>query len=286
MGQRIRVITDSLSDIPPEIAQRLGIRVVPIYLYINGISYRDDGNLDHKWFYDHLTQDTTLPQTAAPAAEEILSVYQTLVAEGAEEIVTLFMDSHLSSLSTNARLAAKQLVGGHVHIMETSQVSMGIGWMVIAAAEAAQQGASVADIADLVADMRQRTLLVGVLNSLEHLRRGGRIGWARARFGDMLQIKPLILFQEGEARLVGQVRTYRRALSWLVDWVREVAPLERLAFLHSHLDPAIVAQLCSDFSPYVPDANVMLVEVGPIFSTHVGPNGVGVALVRAKGTAC
>lgn len=281
MGQRIRIITDSLSDIPSEIARNLGIKVVPIYLFVNGKSYCDDGTLDHNWFYASLTQGRGLPQTAAPPAQEIFRAYQSLVEEGAEQIIGLFMASHLSSLVTNARLAAQELQGASVHIFETGQVSMGIGWMAIAAAEAAQRGATVAEIETLVTDLRKRTMVIGVLSSLEHLRRGGRIGWAQATFGDMLQIKPLIIFREGEARLLGQVRTYHRALHWLVDWVAGVAPLERLAFLHSHLDPAIVAQLCADFSPYVPDAEVLLVEVGPIFSTHVGPNGVGVALIRA-----
>lgn len=281
MSDRVRIITDSVADLPPEIARRLGIAVVPVQIFSGGQNHRDDETLDCDRFYESLQQDGPLPQTSALSDDEILHFYQTLAAEGAEEIIALFMAASLSSLGQYAQMAAARLEGVRVHILETGQVSMGIGWLAIAAAEAAAAGATVEEIAALVAGLRRRTSVVGVLASLRHLRRSGRVGWARARAGDLLQVKPLIIFNEGEARLLGQVRTYSRALQWLEHWIAETAPLERLALLHSRPAPQVLERVHAALQPYAPAGELLVVEAGPTFVTHVGPGGVGVAVVQA-----
>jgi DegV family protein with EDD domain len=289
MNGRIRIITDSVADIPSEIAQRLGIKVVPIYVLFGGRSYRDDGSLDRGWFYENLDTLRPLPQTAAPSLEEFQSAYQALVAEGAEQIIGLFLARELSSVYDNAYLAAQQFNdAAAVHIVETRQVSMGIGWLAIAAARAAAGGATVEDVIQLVRNMRARTAILGVLNSLEYLRHSGRVDWARAWLGDLLRIKILISFRQGKATLEGRVRTYQRALKSLAESVCQAAPLEHLALLHSHVKPDII----SDFRRMITDYGVLakderddavpVVEVTPVFGTHVGPHAIGVAAVFAK----
>ncbi len=285
MSGRVRIITDSVADLPPEIAHRLRIAVVPVQIFSGGQSHRDDETLDRDQFYESLKQDGPLPQTSAPSPDEILHFYQTLAAEGAEEIIALFMASSLSSLGRHAQMATARLEKARVHILETGQVSMGSGWLAITAAEAAVNGATVAEITALVASQRRRTFVVGVLASLQHLRRGGRVGWARAWAGDLLQVKPLIIFSEGEARLLGQVRIYSRALQWLERWVAEAAPLERLVLLHSRPAPQILERVRAALHPYAPAGELLVVEAGPTFVTHVGPDAVGVAVVQAARSA-
>jgi fatty acid-binding protein DegV len=123
--------------------------------------------------------------------------------------------------------------------------------------------------------------VLGMLDSPEYLRRSGRVSWAAAKLVSLLQIKPMIAFADGEAKLIGRVRTHQRALQHMVDTVMMMAPLHKLAVLHSHADPAVVTQLSKVLAPYAPETPPLVVEVGPIFGAHVGPGAVGVALVRA-----
>lgn len=294
-GRRIRVITDSVADLPWEVAQQLGIQVVPIYVILGAESYLADAALDAAWFYREWERLDCRSQTAAPPPEEFLSAYRELVAEGATDIIGLFLASPLSSIVQHARQAAASLAASlneaeneaeneadvRVHIVETGQVSMGVGWMAIAATEAIAQGATLPEVLALLEDMRSRTYVIGVLSSLDHLRRGGRVGWAAARVAGWLRIKPIISYAQGEAKLAGHVRTYHRALDRLTNFVATVAPLERLAIIHSRAPQEALDQLQGDVAALV-DVPVRIVEVGPIFGTHVGPKGIGVAVVQAE----
>ncbi len=282
VSQPIRILTDSVADLWPDLARRLDIAVAPIYVSLNGKSYLDDGSLSRRWFYTALQQEDGLPQTAAPSVDDLLTVYKTLIAEGAEEIVALFMASRLSSMHAQARRAARLARGARVHLIDTQQVSMGIGWLAVAAAEAVQTGASVAEVRELIEDLKRRTFVVGMLDTLEYLRRGGRVSWVQAQMGSLLRLKPLIGFHRSEARLLGQARTRRRALRWLLDWLSEVAPVERLALLHTGFPDVQLERLRTQLNSFVPQEEVLVVEAGPVFCTHVGPKAVGVAVVQEK----
>ena len=133
----------------------------------------------------------------------------------------------------------------------------------------------------MLEDMRSRTHVLGVLASLDHLRRGGRVGWAAAQVAGWLRIKPFISYSQSEAKLAGHVRTYRRALERLTHFVSTIAPIERLAIIHSRAPQEALDQLQRDLAALV-DVSILTVEVGPIFGTHVGPKGIGVAVVQAR----
>ncbi len=281
-SSRIRVITDSVADIPPEFIRLLNIKIVPIHLVMGKESYLVDGAGDHEWFYRELMQSPAMPTTAAPSPEKFLRMYRELVAEGAEDIIGLFAAANISSLYDHALLAAQELSGARVSILDTGQISMGIGWLALMAAEAAARGASIDEIETLVKAARARTRVFGLLDSPEYLRRSGRVGWATTQLVTLLQIKPMISFADGEARLIGRVRTHQRALQRMVDLVKELTPLDRLAVLHAHADSATVMRLQEALAPYAPENPPLIVEVGPIFGTHVGPGALGVALVRAS----
>ncbi|MFP4393857.1 MAG: DegV family protein [Anaerolineales bacterium] len=282
-GQKIRVVTDSVADLPWDLAHRLGIQVVPIYVILGGKSYLADAALDSAWFYREWERYDQRSQTAAPPPEEFLAAYGELVAEGATDIIGLFLASPLSSIVRHARQAAKFLNEdeARVHIVETGQVSMGVGWMAIAAAEAIAQGATLPEVLALLEGMRARTYVRGVLASLDHLRRGGRVGWAAVQMAGWLRIKPIISYAQSEAKLAGHVRTYHRALERLTNFVTTIAPIERLAIIHSRAPQEALDQLQGDLAALI-DAPLLTVEVGPIFGTHVGPKGIGVAVVRAE----
>ncbi len=277
--RRIRIVTDSVSDIPSDLAQKWGIKIVPIFVMLGEHSYSDNGTLDRGWFYEQLETSAAFPRTAAPPPEAFHEVYQTLLSEGAEDIIGLFVAGDLSSVDDNARLAAQQLEGARVHVVETGQVSMGLGWMAVAAAEAAARGATVTEIVRLIRDLQSRTVVLGALNSLEHLSRGGRVSWSRAWIGDLLKIKILLSFRESQAELTGRVRTQRRALRTLADMICQSAPVERVALLHSHVDAAVLADFRALLDKCLSPMSPPVVEVGPGFGTHVGPRAVGAAVV-------
>ncbi len=285
MSGRVRIITDSVSDLLPEISQRLGIVVVPIYFSLNGQSYCDDGTLDRRWFFNQLTQSRFLPQTAAPSIEDFVRAYRTLYEQGAEQIVALFVQAQLSSLMDHAKHAAKILGKDSIHFIETGQVTMGQGWLAVEAAEAAAKGASVSDIRHLVEQRRRRTFVVGALASLEYLRRGGRVSWVKAQIGEMLNLKPLIGYHQGEARLLGRTRTHRRAIQWLIRWVERAAPLERLSLLDTGLPNEILTEIRHKLTTITDLRDIQVVDAGPVFTTHVGPNAVGVALIQSEAAA-
>jgi DegV family protein with EDD domain len=281
VSQRIRIVTDSVADLLPETVQRLNIAVVPIYFSLDGSQYCDDGTTSRVWFYEKLQQQSGLPQTAAPSVADFLKVYNALVAQGAEEIIGLFMASRLSSLQAHARQAAHLVEGARVHVIDTRQVTMGIGWLAIAAAEAVAAGASVAEVRALVDTLGPRTFVLGMLDTLEYLHRGGRVSWVQSQIGTLLRLKPLIGYHHGEARLLGRVRTRRRALRWLVHRLSEAAPLERLALLHTGLPRQQLEAIKSDVAAYTQQDEVPVIGAGPVFCTHVGPHAVGFAVVQS-----
>ncbi|MBN1922651.1 MAG: DegV family protein [Anaerolineae bacterium] len=281
MGSRVRIITDGVADLPPDVVTRLGIKVVPIHLFIGGHSYRSDTFTDRELLYRSLQDGIGRPQTASPSMHEFVTAYTELANEGATDIIGLFVASNLSGLSGQALLASQQFHGARLHLVETGQVSMGVGLQAIYAANLAAQGAPVAEILPRVQPLAQRTYVMGMLGALEHLRASGRVSWAQAWLGDLLQIKPLITLHLGEARLWGRVRTYRNALLRIISWVREAAPLEHLAVLHTLAPPEILEEFREALLPFVDGNNFWVCEAGPVFLSHIGPTGLGVAAVKA-----
>lgn len=282
MAPRFCVVTDSVADLPPAWIERYRVRVLPVYLILNGQSYRDDGALDRDWFYAQLATLQEKPTTAAPAPMEFGNAYKALAAEGVREIIAVFTASQVSSIFDHASLAARQVGEVQVWTVDSRQISMGIGWQVVAAAESVERGTPISETVLQLERMRERTCVYGVLDSLDYLRRSGRVSLAGARMGDLLKIKPLIRFAGGEAAIIGRVRTQARALDRLVTLVREAAPLERLAIIHSRAVPEAIGYLQQALSPMAPDLPIPTMEVGTVFATHIGPGGLGVALVSAE----
>jgi DegV family protein with EDD domain len=288
MDRRVGILTDSVADLPRSVIERFQVRIVPAYLTLDGRSYPDDGTLDRAWFYDQLGTLKGQPATAAPPPDDFLVAYRAMVAEGVEEIVALLTSSRISSLYNHARIAAQAFVeeqgatGVRLHLIDTQQVSMGMGWMVVAVGELVAQHVPTPDIVAHVRRMRDATRIVGVLDSIDYLRRSGRVGWVAGQVATLLRIKPLIGFYRGEAQLLGRVRTHWRALRSMVERVQELMPLERLAILHSHAAPERIEHLRQWASDLAPDLDVPIVDIGAVFATHVGPGCLGVALVAAE----
>jgi len=277
--QPVRIVTDSTADIPDELAEELGIGVVHDYINFGTESLRDKLDISRTEFYSRLVADPVTPTTASPGVGEFEEAYR---RAGAPEvaIVSLHPPAQFSALYNSAILAAQAFPSGRVVVVDSGQLSMGMGWQVIAAARAAQANEALESIVELVATMGTRTRVFAALDTFEFLRRSGRVGWARSIVGTLLRIKPMIEVREGEIAPLDRVRTSRRAVDRLVELTETMEPLQSLAVLHSNwLEGA--AELQSRLAHLNPRAPLLTVDVTPVIGVHVGPNGLGVAAVSA-----
>jgi len=277
MGQ-VRVVTDSTSDIPPEVAARLNITVIPAYIQVEGRSYRDGVGLSREQFYAQLPRMTTSPTTAVPPPHEFALAYREAMTE-ADELIAIVVSAELSGMYDVACLAAQEVPELKVRVVDSGQVTMGLGWLAIVAAEAAANGRTAEEILALIEDTKPRTHVYAVLDTLEYLLRSGRVSWARAKAAQILRIKPLVGVLMGKVRDLGRTRTRGRAIDRLVEVTRSLGPLDRLAVLHSYASEveAFRRRLVEDCSP----AQLLTVAVTTIIGTHVGPRALGVAAVTA-----
>jgi DegV family protein with EDD domain len=276
---QVRIVTDSTSDVPPEMAERLQISIVPAYVQIGNHSYRDGvatGGLSREEFYLQLPGMPAMPTTAVPPAHDFAAAYRSLIGK-ATEVIAIVVSATLSGMYNAARLGAQEVPELNVHIVDSEQVTMGLGWIVIAAAEAAAEGKPAQEIISLVQDMKPRVRVFAMLDTVEYLRRSGRVSWARAAAAQVLRIKPIIEVLQGTVGNKGRTRTRRRAMQQLVELTRALSPLERLAILHTYApDLNEFRRQLADLCPFEPSP---IVPVTTIVGAHVGPRGLGVAVV-------
>ncbi|MFQ5408757.1 MAG: DegV family protein [Anaerolineales bacterium] len=272
----ICLVTDSTSDLPDELVARYHIHVVPAILTIAGKSYRDGVDITRTQYYDMLPALPNLPQTASPSAGEFGAVYERCAPHA--RILSLHAAATLSGIYNSARLASAAL-GERITVVDSGSLSMGLGWQVLAAAEAIARGEPLRAILAAIADVRRRLHVFALLDTLEFLRRGGRVSLFRAGLGSLLQIKPIVELCEGEVRTIVQERTRRRAFDRLVALVRGLGPLDRLAIMHTNFVEAAAA--LREALAGAATAEPVIVDATTVIGAHVGPRALGVAAVTA-----
>jgi DegV family protein with EDD domain len=274
----VRIVTDSTADVPADLLAQWRITVVPVYVEIDGRSYADGIGFSRERFYAELPTMKRVPTTAAPSIEEFVGAYRSLAGQ-AKDLVVLTVSSTFSSIYNVAQLAARKVSAPRVHVVDTEQVTMGHGWLVIAAAEAATAGASVSEVLGLIEAMKPRVRVRAVLSTLEYVRRGGRVGWARAKAAELLRIKPIVEVVAGKVLEQGRTRTMQGAIDRLVAYVRALGRLERLAVLHTAAPE--VQQLRQRLAELWPGRELLTIAATTAIGTHVGPRALGVAAVTA-----
>jgi DegV family protein with EDD domain len=276
---RILVMTDSTCDLPVEWTQRFDIRVVPTYVHFGRESLADDGvELTRSDFYRRLPTSTILPTSSAPPLGQTIEIMAKALAD-ADHVIAFTAPAALSGVYNIFRLAAEQTDPERVTLIDSGMVSMGMGWQVVIAAEMAQAGASPAEINIVNRAIQPRTDVWAALDTMEYLRRSGRINWAAAAVGSLFQIKPLIRLHNSVVSSVTRVRTTHRAFQALVDLAHKAAPLDRLAVMHTdNLEGAL--RLVDALTDIHPENELVVVEATPVLGVHVGPNGLGLGVVR------
>ncbi len=276
--QPVRILTDSTADIPADLAKRLGIVVVPAYVQMDGRSLRDGEEISREEFYRLLDTLERPPTTAVPPAEEFAAAYRGLKGK-VKEVVAILLSTTLSGMYNAAWLGSQAVSGLKVHLVDSRQLSMGLGWQVILAAEAAAEGRSGEEILALLEDLRPRVRVFAMLDGVGHLQHSGRVDWARAMAVRLLRIKPLIEVRDGDVALTGRVRTRRRAIERLVEMTAALGTLERLAVIHTAAPDVEVFR--HRLGEIFPIDKILVAEVGPVVGAHVGPRALGVAAITA-----
>jgi len=275
----IRVVTDSSCDLPPQVLKDLGIVVVPLIVRIGGEEFLEtDLGIDEYWTKVRAARAQSLfPQTSQPSLGAFESVFAALVGEGNEVLCVTITSHHSGTFST--AWAAAQRFGEAVSVMDSWSTSLALGFLAMAAARAAREGASLSEVVALLREMRARTHLLAVLDTIEYIRMGGRASALvpiLSRVMQFLQVKPIIGFIEGELKLLGQARTFSAALAKVEQRIMELQPLENLAILHTRRphDAQVVAGRLRESMGF--QGQVLVGEMGVVLSSHAGPGVIGV----------
>ena len=273
----VKVVTDSTSDIPPELAEELGVPVVPPMIFFGAEGFKDGVDITKDEFFEKLTTGDVMPTTAQPSVGDFLDVYRPLVEEG-HDVVSVHLSTKLSGTVNSARLAAQEVPDATVEIVDTGLASVGVTLAVKAAVDAVAAGASAAEAADAARKAAADTEVYFVLDTLEYLKRGGRIGGAQAALGSLLSLKPVLRLVDGEVQTSEKVRTRAKALQRMRGIAAEVGPCHESAILHRAAKEEVdtMAQHLAQFT----DKPVIVGDVGAAIGSHTGPGVIGFALRR------
>jgi len=276
----IRIVTDSTCDLPEHTVSRHKIEVIPLHINQGEKSFRDGVDLSREEFYAQLPGYKPAPSTAAPSPEIFRQIYEKLAEEGAKFILSIHISESLSATINSARLAAEQSTRIPVTVLDSSQLSLGLGFIIEKAAQMAELGHKVEEIIDSLQELMKRTYVFASLTTLEYLRRSGRMHFAMASLGEILQIKPLLHMNQGEPT-AHRTRTQSRATARLFEWLKEYAPYERLAIVHAGVQAEAEA-MRERVKEFLPDGDIPVVQITPVLGAHLGIGALGFACVSVK----
>lgn len=277
----VRVVTDSTSDLTPRLANDLGISVVPLSVIFGTESFKEGVQIGHDLFYDRLIRGKIHPSTSAPSVGDFLEVYKPLI-DGKHDIISIHLSSKLSATYNNACQAAQQLAdaGAGITVIDSLSVSFGLTFLSAAAARAAKEGAQVSDIVATVQSMIPRIRILVTLDTLEYVRRGGRIGRARAFLGAMLRVKPILSIRDGELHPEERVRTRRAAL----DRMLQIATSYRVkeAAVGYTTSPQDAEEMKTRLAAELKGVPVAVARLGPVIGVHGGPGVLGIGVLEGE----
>jgi DegV family protein with EDD domain len=278
----IHIVTDSTADLTPDEAVALGVTIVPLTVFFGEEAFLDGIELDSAGFYDKLQKAKDLPRTSQPSPASFQETYTRLIGEGADGIISVHLSSKLSgtyqSACTARDMMPEELRKVPIEVIDSLSVSGGMALAIRKAADEAKQGLSLEEIKSHLIDRFSRTHIFAVLDTLEYLKRGGRIGAARALLGNMLSVKPIIAVKDGEAAPVERPRTRNKAYARLAQIVSEHMPLEELLIAESSTE--VGEQLAAALKTVYPGP-IQRYNFGGVLGTHTGPGTVAVVVLSA-----
>jgi DegV family protein with EDD domain len=273
----IRVVTDSTCDLPADVIEELGITVIPLYINVGDRGYLDGVEITRSDFYTNLPDYEVHPTTGTPGTESFIQAFSALAEDGATEIISIHIAESLSATVQVARTAASQFEGIPVTVRDGGQLSLGTGFQVETAALMAREGRSIDEIMVALDDIGSRTFVAAGLDTLEYLRRSGRMNNILFGIGSLLQLKPILTMEEGEAGSE-RVRTAEKSEARLIEMLQDRMPIERFALLHTN-----AAEKAESFRSRIADAlpgtEDYSMDITPVIGAHIGPGAVGYAII-------
>jgi DegV family protein with EDD domain len=278
----VRIITDSTADIPPQVAAELGIRVMPLYVHFGNQVYRDGVDLTPEDFYRKLVANKTLPTTSTVAPVEFAQICDELSKE-TDEILAVTVSSKLSA-TYDVALQGRDLRKDkkcRVEVLDSKLFCMALGLVVIGAAKRAKEGATLDNVVESAKGLYSRIHVRMAFDTLEYMRKGGRIGAAEAFMGRMLDVKPILTLKDGMAMPVVRRRTRAKAVEYLRKFAASFDTMAELAVAHT-TTPEDAVGLVNDLGDIFPKERIYLSVIGPVVGTHLGPGALGIAVVEGE----
>lgn len=275
----VRIVTDSACDLTIAETEDLQVGVVPLTIRIDGTEYVDRTELSVDDFYAKMAAASGLPETAAPSPGAFEEAFRAAQGDGADAVVCINLSSELSATMASAQNAARAVEGLDVRVFDSLSLSGGLGTMVTLAARAARDGAGADDIVAELEQLRARTRVFASLDTLDNLKKGGRIGGAQAFIGGMLQIKPVINVSAGHVEEAGKARTRKKSMLWLRDQLAKEGEVTELRVMHGNAPDA--DEFLEVITEVVPRERIQLGKIGPVIGTHGGPRVIGVTYLVA-----
>src|SRR5439155_21843300 len=276
----IGIVTDSTADLRPAVQERFGLGMVPLIVNWDGQTFRDKIDLSTADFYQRLRTSKTLPKTGAPSMAAFEAAFREQL-KAHDAVISVNLASKLSGTYEVARKAAESVDPQPISVVDSGSVSVCLGWLAELAATLAQQGVASAEIVKRLEDTRGRLRILALVETLEFLQRGGRIGRAAAMVGTLLSVKPILSVRDGEVAPVERVRTMNGALRRLVELAVALGPIERLGVVDSDAE-ANAMEVERQLRAHYPDLTIDRGELGPVVGTHGGPGVVGVGVLLAR----
>jgi DegV family protein with EDD domain len=278
---KIGVVTDSTSDLPPDIAATYGIRIVPLNVRFGVDEYLDGVTMQAEEFYRRLESSDELPTTSQPAVPSFVDTYRELLADH-DSVVSVHLSSKLSATHTAAVQARNELGddGQRVEVVDTLQASMALGWVAVGVAQAINSGANVEDSVAVAHSLSSRAKFIGLVETLEYLHKGGRIGNAQKLLGSLLRIKPMLELRDGIAHPLERARSKSKGIGRIQQLVADAAPLSHLCIMYT-TEREIAEGIAASLDHTVTGDPPIAARQGPVVGTYLGPGSIGACYIKA-----
>jgi DegV family protein with EDD domain len=273
----VKIVTDSTCDLPENVIQELGITVIPLYINLFDKGYLDGVEISRQDFYTNLPDYEVHPTTGIPGLNSFMQAYEALFNNGASEILSIHISESLSGTVGVAQTAADQFEKIPITVRDSEQLSLGTGFQVETAALLANEGKTMDQILAVLDDIMPRTFVTAGLQTLDFLRRSGRMNAFMAGLGSLLQLKPILTMKNG---LPGseRVRTASKAEARLIEMLEQHQPIERFALLHTSA-PREADAFFSKIRDLIPKSEVYSMDITPVIGAHIGPGAIGYAII-------
>jgi DegV family protein with EDD domain len=280
----VKIVTDSSSDLPKDLADKLGITVVPLYVRFGDEVFRDLVEITHDEFYQRLALGTVHPSSIQPSPQDFSTVYK-MLAKGSDGIISIHISSKLSGTYNSALQAKSDIKNVPVEVIDSEILSMGLGMIAIEAAKLANKGAQFQDIQQWVKNNLPKIRLMGLLDTLKYVLLGGRIGKAKALLGTLFNIKPVLSLRDGEVIPVGQVRSRNKGIERLLEFARSGTNISTLSVVYNTTpdEANMLADRIAEEKIF-PRENIIIARIGPLLGVHLGPGSIVMAYLETSGS--